>query len=226
MAENKESNEKQDQMVKAKDEKEEKVMSKAKDEKEVEKAKDEDKKDDKEVEKAKTEDDEDLSEMSEDEKKAYKALKGKVKPKLVKSEGSSLSPAEAGAKGASDSNTISSGASVPSKPQDVFVPQSSIHVSGEQKTPMGKSINDSPVFVNLTKQLDSMQAVLSTKVEALEKSVNDRMSNIKKDMEKIEKFYSGSFYKATSEGVGPEGKTVQAENFSKQISDGKVRYSN
>src|SRR3972149_6595827 len=80
----------------------------------------------------------------------------------------------------------------------------------------------SPLFVSITKQMDSMQETLSRKVEALEKSVSDRLKNIKKDVEKIEKFYSQSFYKAASEEVNPEG--IQAQSISKQIADGKVRF--
>jgi len=172
-----------------------------------------DKKKKKSIEKA--EDDEDEEDKEDESSKKKKAKKG----------AGSLSPEESEAAGASEGHTTTPGLGVPSKPQDVFVPSSTVEGKREQSTPMGKSVNTdllkSPLFVNLTKQMDAMQDALTKKVDAIQKSVEDRMKNIKSDMEKIEKFYSQSFHKAISEEVGPEG--IQSQSISKQIESGKIR---
>ena len=147
------------------------------------------------------------------------------KKKKVKKAGTSENPEESSTAGASDSHTITPGLSVPSKAQDVFVPDSAVDGKREQSTPMGKSAEPdllkSPLFVGIDKKLDAMQDALARKVDALNKSVDDRMKNIKSEMEKIEKFYTQSFYKAASENVGPEG--VPAQTIAKQIEGGKLR---
>jgi len=150
----------------------------------------------------------------------------KKKKKKAKKAAGAESPSEDAASATDDNSTLSPGASVPSTPQDVFVPQSGISVAREQSTPMGKSVEPdllkSPLFVNLSKQLDGIREAVSNKITALEKSVNDRLNNVLKDMDKIEKFYKQSFYKAIDENVAPE--SVQRQSISKQIADGEVRY--
>lgn len=156
------------------------------------------------------------------------AEKAAPENETMKAEGSAVDPAESGAASNVSPNTLTPGYAVPDKAQHVLVPQSSINVSREQVTPMSKSadvdLTKSPLFNNISKQMNDLQATLGNKVEALEKSVNDRLKNIKGDMEKIEKFYSQSFYKAAGENVGPEA--VLRKGISEQIKDGAVRYSN
>lgn len=119
----------------------------------------------------------------------------------------------------SESNTVK-------EPQDVFVPSTKSSKDNEQKTTMDKSVNPdllkSPLFVTLSSQIDGIRDAVSKKVDALEKSVNDRLNNVLKDMEKIEKFYEQSFYKARDENVAPE--STRTKPISKQIEEGKVRY--
>jgi hypothetical protein len=164
------------------------------------------------------EDEEEEEEEDELEEKKKKAKKGVQ---------ASVNPEESEATSNTDGHTLTPGLSVPSKPQDVFVPSSSVDGKREQSTPMGKSVSPdllkSPLFIQITKQMDSMQDALTRKVDALQKSVEDRMKNIKSDMEKIEKFYSQSFYKAASDEVGPES---LAPSFSKQLEEGNVRFRN
>jgi len=163
--------------------------------------------------------------MDEEEEES-EGKKKKKKKEAKKGEGSSLSPAESVQVGNQDPHTITPNFAVPSQGQDIFVPQSQVSVSREQSTPMGKSVEPdltkSPLFLNLSSQIDGIRDSVSKKVESLEKSVNDRLNNISKDMEKIEKFYNQSFYKAINENVAPEG--TQAQSISKQISDGNVRF--
>ncbi len=195
-----------------------------------------------EAEKAKKEDEaesmhkeaeeEDDSDLSEEEKVQWKALKAKVKRKMVKGEGSSLAPQESEARSATSEGTITPNLSTPSQGQNVFVPPSGIHVARTQETPMSTvnvtksfepDVTKSPLFMGINKQLDSIQDSLSKKIDAVEKSVTDRLKNVKSDMEKIEKFYTQSFYKAIDENVSPEG-TIQ-ESISKQMEKGKLRFT-
>ena len=90
---------------------------------------------------------------------------------------------------------------------------------------MGKSVEPdlmkSPLYMGIMKQLDGIQDSMSKKIDAMEKSVNDRLANTKKD---LEKFYSQSMYKAVGENVSPEGTPLLS--IQKQIEEGKVRFSN
>lgn len=171
---------------------------------------------------------EDLSDLDEDEKKTYRALKARVK-KVKKGEGLPQNPEEAATEAADAGHSATSKPVIESKP-DIFVPPSEVEGDREQDIPnqeLGKSakpdLTKSPLFVNVTKQLEGIKAALSKKVDDLEKSVNDRLKNIHSDMEKIEKFYQGSFYKAASDEVGPEG--LNAMPITKQIEKGKARFS-
>ena len=203
------------------DSEEEKKLKKEEEEKpdkeELEKESEDDKEElDKENEEEETAEDED----SEEDKKKKKKLK--------KEEGDGESP-EDDTESATDANsTITPNLSVPSQGQDVFVPPSDVNVSREQETPMGKSVNPdlmkSPLFVSLSSQIDGIRDAVGKKVDALEKSVNDRLNNVLKDMAKIEKFYKQSFYKAIDENVAPES-TINVP-ISKQIEEGKIRFRN
>ena len=165
----------------------------------------------KEVEKMEEIESEEEEESEEEKKKKKSKLKAK------KGEGSSQSPEEAANVSNADANTLSPGADVPSKPQNVFVPSSSVSVAREQVTPMGKSFEDSP----LMKHLEGMEKAMTERLAAMEKSMNDRLANTKKE---LEKFYNQSFYKAAGENVAPEA--TQAQSISKQIADGNVRFRN
>lgn len=158
-------------------------------------------------------------------------MKAKKKKKVYKTDGLAINPEESAEQSQTAEHTTTTDSVINTR-QNVFVPSSGIQVARTQETPMGvvpaikksatADLMKSPLFISITKQMDSMQEALSNKVAALEKSVSDRLKNIKTDVEKIEKFYSGSFYKAASEEVNPEG--IQAQTISKQIEAGKVRY--
>lgn len=164
---------------------------------------------------------------SEEEGEEEESEDGKKKKKAKKAAGQSLNPEESASQSTTPEHTTTPGEVVGGK-QNVFVPSSSVDGKREQETPMGKGfepdLQKSPLFVNISKQLEAMQAAMETKVEALQKSVDDRMKNIKSDVEKLEKFYSGSFYKAASEEVGPE--SIKQESFAKMLAEGKVKYRN
>jgi hypothetical protein len=168
-----------------------------------------------------------VEEMEDDSEEEDSEEEKKKKKKKAKKDVGGESPSEEASASNSGENTMSPGADVPSKPQDVFVPQSSVNVAREQMTPMGKSVEPdllkSPLFVNLSSQIEGIRDAVSKKVEALEKSVNDRLTNVQKDMAKIEKFYGQSFYKAINENVAPE--STQAQGIAKQLADGKIRFS-
>ena len=212
------------------EEEEEKAKKQAdEDEEETEKQEGEEQEDEKKKKKMKKESDD-----KEDEEEKKKAKKKKKKSDddeedVEKEEGAGESPEEDAAAGANEAdNTITPGANTPSQAQNVFVPPSDVNVDREQDTPMDKSVNPdllkSPLFMSLSKQMDGIREAVSKKITALEKSVNDRLNNVMKDMGKIEKFYKQGFYKAINENTGPE--TVKQQTISKQITDGEVRYRN
>jgi hypothetical protein len=191
---------------------------KAKKEEMPEKPKDEvEKKEEEEETKQET-----LDEEEEDEEKKKK----KKKKQAENPEESNEDAAQSG------ENTITPGMDTPSKPQNVFVPPSSTDASREQdvpiEEPMSKAaeleLSKSPLFLNLSAQIDKIKEAMSKKLDSVEKSVNDRLNNVLKDMGKIEKFYKQSFYKAAGENVAPEG--VQALSIEKQLEMGKVRFRN
>jgi hypothetical protein len=120
----------------------------------------------------------------------------------------------------------------------VFVQPSGIHVPREANSGsslgqspsdvhFGKSVNPdltkSPLFVELSKGISSMQDAISKKLDSVEKSFNDRVANMSKKLETMESFYKQSFYKSANENVSPEA--VVKETISEQIAKGKVRYS-
>jgi len=141
------------------------------------------------------------------------------------------------AESASDStkpNNTTTPSSVIGNPQNVFVPQT--QVSGDrfasgsspsEASYSGKSVNPdlmkSPLFVELSGQIDEFQKAVSKKIEAVEKSVSDRMVNIQKAISQIEEFYKKPFYKAIDENVSPE--SIMKETIETQIKNKQVRYS-
>lgn len=178
--------------------------------------------------KAKKEGDEDMekTEETEEEKDVDMDDDEDDKKKKKSADASGQNPEQAGNDSDNASHSMSPGQGVPST-QDVFVPSSDVDASRDQETPMGKSVNPdllkSPLFKQLSSQIDGIREAVSKKLDAVEKSVNDRLSNVMKDMGKIEKFYEKSFYKMHGEDVSPEG--TKAEPISKQIESGKVRFS-
>lgn len=209
------------------------VKNKAKEEVEeenVQKKKEEDEKCNKapeEEEDAKKKlDDEEETEKKADDDEEEEEEKKKKKKEAIKGEGSSLAPQEAVVQAQTPEHTLTPRPIVGTH-QDVFVPNSSIGGAREQSTPMGKSaepdLMKSPLWLGINKQLDGIQDALGKKIDALEKSVNDRLANVKKDMEAVNKFYSQSFHKAIGENVGPE--TIPQETIQKQLESGKLRFS-
>lgn len=174
-----------------------------------------------EMEKKKDEeDDEDLSDLNDDEKKSYRALKSKVKKRLIKSDGSGVDPVQSGAQSQTDQHTVSPGAGTPSGPQNVFVPDGGPDIGREQSTPMGKSatidLTKSPLYNEIQKQFDG----ITKKFDQIAKSLEDRFNNINKAIEGIEKM---SLYKAaaTETPVAPK-----EETFNEKLAKGAVMYRN
>jgi len=135
-------------------------------------------------------------------------------------------------------HTVSPNAKVPST-QNVFTPASQVSVgrsassgsiAGGQspsEVTYGKSAKTdllkSPLFVELSGQIEALQKSFEKKLESIEKSVNDRVANLQKTAGNLEKFYNQSFYKAVDENVAPEG--VMKKSIKEQIDTGKARYS-
>lgn len=101
--------------------------------------------------------------------------------------------------------------------------QSPSEVSYTGKSYGNVDLNKSPLYVELSKQIGEMNKALMGKVNAIEKSMNDRLVNLQKTMSAVEKFYDRPLYKSVDENVNPEA--VQAQSISKQIESGKVRFS-
>ena len=172
------------------------------------------------------EDDEDDSKLTEEEKK-------KKKMKAQKGEQGGESPKEDATASTAAQNTTTPGAVIGVK-QDIFVPQSGISTgrmaSGSSPSEThyaGKSasvdLQKSPLFVELSKQMEGLEKAMKAKVEALEKSMADRMANAQKALDKIEKFYAQPFYKAMNENTQPEA--VVQKSVKKQIEEGNVKFS-
>lgn len=166
-------------------------------------------------------DDEEEEEEEEEEMKAKKK-------KAMKGEMGGENPEESGQISTTEPHSTSPGMGVPST-QNVFVPSSDAHVAREQHLPMDgmhKSVDidlkKSPLFVNLSGQIDGIKETMSKRLDSIEKSVNDRLNNVLKDLEKIEKFYQGPLYKALGENA--VDKINQPDTLQKQIQEGKVKY--
>ena len=204
----KEEVEKQEDIEDKPDKEEEKKKSK--------KSADDDK-DDEDLEK-----EEDMEDEEEDDEEDAKKKKKKSK-KSKKGEGN-INPEES-EEDAEDINGGSQG--TPSaKPTNMNVAVSSVDGKREQVIPAGKSVNPdlikSPLFTELSSQLDGLQKSFEQRFEALEKSFKSRIDNVQKTVGKVEKFYKQPFYKSADQGLGPE--SIQKQSISEQIEKGQVRY--
>lgn len=151
----------------------------------------------------------------------------------VEKAGYEESPSESAEAGKKDSNTVTPG-KMTGKPQNVFVPPTNIpgNRMGSGSSPgqehyQGKSFEGdfqkSPLYVEMSKQMDNMSSAFSKKMDAVEKSVNDRMANILKMMEKIDKFNQSSFNKAYTENLTEKG--IESEGVEKALKEGKARFA-
>lgn len=178
--------------------------------------------------------DDDEEETEEEKKKKKKSKKAiddeEDEDKIEKTEGEN--PEEDTAS-ATDANSTLTPGSVINTRQHVLNPQSNIRIgrnasagssagqSPSDVTYSGKSADTEFMKSPLYKKMVSMEKVLTAKLEAVEKSMKDRIADTKKEMEK---FYSQPFYKMAGDNIGPE--SIQKQTISKQIEEGKVRYSN
>jgi len=190
-------------------------------------------KEDEEAKKTAVDDKEEDLEKKEDEEDEDEEKK---KKKMKKGDQGGENPQEDTASATDANSSISPKMGVPST-QDVFVPQSGVKVSREQPQypnevqmsgsqsgnipSYGKSVNveltKSPLFIELSKQINGMQNALGKKLEAVEKSYTDRIANLQKS---LDKFYSQPFYKSIDDAQGPEG--IQKMSIKEQISKGKI----
>jgi hypothetical protein len=191
-------------------------------------------KEDEEEEKPKEEEVEKEEELTEEEVK--EACSDYKKKKKAMSKGEEINPEESESNATDANATITPGAVIQTG-QNVFVPNSGVSgdrmAVGNSSSPSsisyaGKSINPvlmkSPLYKELSKQLDDMNKNVSIRLAAVEKSVNARVANVMKAMEKVDEFYKKPFYKAVSDQASPEG--VQKLGIKEQIEKGEVRYSN
>jgi len=139
---------------------------------------------------------------------------------------------------ATDANsTLSPNAGVPST-QNVFVPQSNVRVGRESSSgssagqspsevTYGKSANTdllkSPLFVELSSQIGALKKSFEKKLEAIDKSMSDRVENLQKTAKQIEAFYKQPLYKSIDENAAPEA--VMKKSVKEQIDAGKVKFS-
>lgn len=124
-------------------------------------------------------------------------------------------PEQSASSGTDDNSTISPNAGVPST-QNVFVPNSNISVGRNATNGIapsdvsysGKSVNPdlakSPLFVELSKNIDGIRLTMSKKIEAIEKSINDRLDNLMKTVNRVEKFYDQPLYKSMNENLSQD----------------------
>ena len=146
-------------------------------------------------------------------------------------------PAEEAVNSGTEGHTTTT-ASVINTRQNVFVPSSNVKVRRESTSgsSMGQSPSDvsygksvspdltkSPLFVELNKSIEGMQESVSKKLEAIEKSMNDRIVNMQKTIGKMEAFYESPFYKA----IESDNQTFvkKEDTFSEQLSKGMVRFT-
>lgn len=150
-----------------------------------------------------------------------------------------VSPIESGEQSTTAGHTITPG-KVIGGTQHILTPQSQIPgermgkpegrssgVSPSDVTYSGKSAKSdlmkSPLFIELSGQMENLGKAVNDKLTAIEKSVNDRLENIKKTATKIEEFYKRPFFKAVAEEMGAEA--VQKQSIKEQIEKGKVKFS-
>jgi len=167
---------------------------------------------------------EDLSEEDKLKRKKKKRMKG---------EQGGENPSEDTASATDANSTITTG-NVIGTAQHILTPSSTIagtrNASGNEPsntTYSGKSantdLNKSPLFIELSKQMTGLDKAIKAKIEALEKSMSDRIANAQKALNKIEKFYNQPFYKAIDESVSPEA--TMHKSIEEQIKAGKVQFT-
>ena len=196
---------------------EEEDMEKSEGEEEEEKCKKK-----KKMKKKEDEDEEKTVEKADDEEEMEKAEEN---------------PEESAKESTNASHSTSPNFGVPSR-QDVFTPASNVHVGRESSSgsSLGQSpsevhyksgnadLTKSPLFVGLSKQLKDLAKSFDTKMEAVEKSMQDRIMNMEKSVKHAEavmqKFYDQPFYKSQKTDAVQEIKTM-----SKQVQEGNVHYS-
>jgi hypothetical protein len=174
--------------------------------------------------------DEEADEESEEEKKKKKTKKGEL---------GGENPQEDTASATDANSSVSPNMGVPST-QNVFVPSSSTKVGREassgsslgqspSEVSYGKSadtdLTKSPLFVELSAQLDALKKSFEQKLVSVEKSVSDRVANLQKTAGEMEKFYKQSFYKAVDADAAPEAGFKKKASMKEQVESGKVQYS-
>jgi hypothetical protein len=188
------------------------------------------------------EDDEDMpeEELTPEDIDEAKRLKRKRRKMRMKGELGGENPQEQAEAAGTSASTITPSPLTPSPPQHIYVPPTGVVgermgtigsiATGQAPSEVsysGKSVNPdllkSPLFVELSGQLENLQKAFNKKLEAVEKSVSNRIVNLQKSIGQVEKFYNQPFYKAIDEGFGPEG--IQKQTITQQIKEGKVRFS-
>jgi hypothetical protein len=134
--------------------------------------------------------------------------------------------------------TLSPNAGVPST-QNVFVPQSNVRVSRESSSgssmgqspsevSYGKSANTdllkSPLYTQLSSQIEALKKSFEKKLEAIDKSMSDRVENLQKTAKQIEAFYKQPLYKSIDEDAAAESGFAK-KSIKEQIDAGKVNFS-
>lgn len=187
----------------------------------------------------KKEDEED--EETEEEKKKKKMKKAEEDEEDEETEKGELggeNPQEDTASATDANSTLSPNAGVPST-QNVFVPQSNVRVSRESSSgssmgqspsevSYGKSANTdllkSPLYTQLSSQIEALKKSFEKKLEAIDKSMSDRVENLQKTAKQIEAFYKQPLYKSIDEDAAAESGFAK-KSIKEQIDAGKVNFS-
>jgi len=156
--------------------------------------------------------DEEEEELTDEEKSAAIDDYKRKKKEARKGDQGGLNPGEAAQSSSTEGHTTTSKPVINTR-QNVFNPKtnvSSARNASDGKAQMGQSPSDisytgksvnpdlmkSPLFQELDRNINGIRTVMSKKIDSVEKSMNDRLDNLTKVMEKLEKFYNYPFYKS------------------------------
>jgi hypothetical protein len=178
------------------------------------------------------EDEEKAMDEEEDSDSKKKKKKSEDEEDVEKGEGET--PEQSAADSNTEGQTASPGAGVPSR-QNVAHGQSSVpsnmnasngSMGGQSPSEVSYSksgqpdMTKSPLYVQLSKQIGSMEQAVLKKFASVEQTVNARIDNMMKELAKAEdnlkKFYGNGLHKAASDNNAPESTDAPADRKSEK----------
>lgn len=197
------------------------------------------------AEKAKKEDDADVKKEAVDAKDEHmdkcKHCGKDAKADVEKAGAAGLDPKEAEDISNTASSTSSPGLKTPSQPQQMLAGNSGTNIARVQnvpvQVPMSKGLNEpmdlnkSPVFLEMSKQLNEMQKSFSSQLVELKKEFSE-VKELKKSVDEakasIKEFYGQSFRKHIQEDASNLEKSAKAEeteSFTEMMKKGGIKWS-